>query len=130
MTYLNQWQDQKIFTVSYKEYVCILLKPSIWRKIVHLFIILFFIITYIGWKNIDIQNYKKVPKVCIFFMGGGAPWEILVVKSIFWYYLSQLAIQLYIWIFIPPRENLVVGYPVATIFSKVILSVNNRFTKF
>ena len=72
------------------------------------------------------KNYLK----CLFSLWGGAPWEILVVKLILWYYVRQLALKLYIWIFIPPRENLVVGYLFDTLLFNVTLSVSDRSTKF
>ena len=72
---------------------------------------------------------KSTQRVYLLY-GGGAPWEILVVKLIFWYYVRQFALELYLWIFIPPWENLVVGYPFDTIFSKVTLCVNTIYTKF
>ena len=80
-------------------------------------------------KNIDIRNYKNNSLKFAFSLWGGAPWEILVVKLIFWYYLRQLALKLSIWIFTRPPENLLVGYPFATIFSNLTLSVNNIFTR-
>ena len=64
-----------------------------------------------------------------FLYGGGAPWEILVVKLIFWYYVRQLALKLYIWMFIPPRENLVVAYLFDTMFFNITLSVNDKIYK-
>ena len=41
----------------------------------------------------------------MYFLYGGAPWEILVVKLIFWYYVRQLALKRYMNIYTTTRKS-------------------------